>query len=188
MHQNIAAILTVGAVALGLPAQAHSGPSVPGAATARSFLPVYTQYAAAIQEHGLKGLESETAPGFTVRHGHQRWTGASAFSQANGWLANVQGSRVAVTIRRVTDTGKTAVVLTREALTFPLILSGGHATTATVTWYWKQTWHRTGQGWKLAVQEPISEEALGPAPSMEYTVYAGEDSVPKVSSPGPKTL
>ena len=190
MHKNIAAVITMGAVGLlSLPAQAQSGLGVSSSAGVRSFLPVEAQYASAIQAYGPKGLEGETAPGFVMRYGHERWAGRAAFAHFYSYVEGIQGGKVAVTIRRLTITGKTAVVLTRELLTFPPMTVGGLTATATAPFYVKQTWQRTGQGWKLAALEPTSEKALGPAPPIEYTVYADSRSLrTEAASPSPQTL
>ena len=167
----------------GFPSQAQSILNTPSIQAVRSFLPVEAHYASAVQRLGVKGFELETAPGFTIRHGHDHWTGtgAAAFAQANSWMEGVQGGKVAVTVRRLTITGNTAVALTRELLTFQPITVKGRTAIATGTWYWKQTWQRTQQGWKLTVLEPISEKELAPVPPVEYTVSAGGDSLPNKS-------
>ncbi len=169
MQGKFASFLIAGAIVfVGLPSQAQPNPDILESNALRSLLPTYTHYASAIQEHGLEGFKSITAPDFTIRHGAEHWTGAAAFTQTNKWLDGIQGGEVAITIRRVTITGKTAVALTQEVLTFRSVPDATWKGTG--TWLWKQTWHRVGDEWKLASQEPISKQLLGPSPAIEYTV------------------
>lgn len=94
MRQIISAVMLVGVIALpGLSAQAKPGPTFSGSGSVRSFLPVYQHYASALDEHGLDGFKSVTAPGFTINHGHEHWTGAAAFAQASTWLTGIQGGK-----------------------------------------------------------------------------------------------
>lgn len=140
MHKNIGAVITIGVFGLfSLPSQAQSVLSAPNGGSVRSFLPVEARYASAVQAYGPKGLEGETAPGFVMRHEHERWTGRAAFAHIYSYMEGIQGGKVAVTIRRVTITGKAAVVLTRELLTYPPFRVGDRLATASAPFYWKQT-------------------------------------------------
>ena len=186
MNQKPSVIAAAAALALSLPVQAQLGGDTLSGSGVRLFLPVYSAYASALQKHGLAGFRGETTPVFTFHqecdssggpHPRKYWVGKAAISQIAPWLAGARGGKVAVTLCRLTLAGKRAVALTREEITFrPGYLDlGGHFTSASATSYWKQTWRQTGQGWRLADMEPISEEALGPPQKVTFTV-TGDDT------------
>ena len=189
MRRDIAAVMTMTAVVLsGIPTQAQSDPGVSGRDTIRSFLPTEVRYVTAFQHQGAKGIESQAAPGFTWREGNHRRTGRAAFAKVYSYLDGFQGSKVVLTIRRLTITGRTATVLTRERLTLPPTHANGSTYTATVPMSWRQTWQFTGQGWELAGLEPLPETALGPAPPVEYTITVdGHSTRTEEGAPNPKT-
>lgn len=169
MYKRIAVLAAISAIIFAAhPSQAQSASTPLGYNSVRSFLPVYTHYAAAIQKHGLEGFKSVIISGFVIRNGHDQWAGAAALSQAHWRLDGIQGGKVAVTIRRLTMTGNQAVALTQENLTYHLGLNA----TGTGTAYLRQTWRRTGNRWKLAGEEFVSENILSSPPLLEYTVSA----------------
>ena len=159
--------LAVAVLSLSGPVAARPRLALPTDPALRSFLPVYAGYVSAIQARGLDGFKGETAPGFTVRHGRDHWTGAAAFAQVNEWLDGSRGGKVAVTIRRLRVAGATAIVWTREAVTWPLPPDA----TGTGAVDLRQVWRQSGGVWRLAVQEWVSGKAVAPPP-VAYTVTA----------------
>lgn len=163
---------------LSVPAQATGWPMLTPDPALASFLSVYAHYVSAIQARGLDGFKGETAPGFIVRHDRDRWAGAAAFAQVHWWLAGSRGGKVAVTIRRLTIVGTTAVVWTREAVTYPLPPDA----TATGAVDLRQVWRQSGGRWRLAVQEWVSGKAVAPPPPVAWTVSADGGPAPTVTT------
>lgn len=130
-------------------AQAQS-PAPVAATRDRAFpllLPIYRRYAVLIQTKGVEGLKQIATPNFRLGDNDHPFVGAPAFTE----LAKIgygPGQGFSVTVRRLYISGNTAVVFTEEALT-----QDDATVKATLKWLWKQTWHKTGAGWRLAAQD-----------------------------------
>jgi len=136
------------------------------------FVRVYTAYAKAIQDHGIDGVKAFATPDFVMHSQGQLLRGEAAFKELGTCMIDTPGTRFTASIRPLTVTGTDAVVMMQDAYAFYI-----QTTRVTATYYWKQNWHKTTQGWKIAIIEKYGGD-FDKAQGAKYTIQPKAKSEP----------
>ncbi len=123
----------------------------------RPVFTLYHQYADAVRTRGAQGLKNLTTPDFTLQGEAVKFKGAAAIIEMNKYLSLLdKNGQMTICLRRIEITGDTLVAYTEETIQGTRSMNKRQATISE-TWDWKQMWRRTTQGWKLFLDECLSE-------------------------------
>lgn len=115
-------------------------------------LVLYNRYAYIIRIQGAQELKSLTTPDFTLQGTAEKFKGAAAIAELDKYLSVLdKNSQIKIRLRRIEMTENTLVAYTEETM-----FVDKRQDTFSFDWDWKQTWHKTAQGWKLALDEHVS--------------------------------
>ena len=117
------------------------------------FLSAFAGYAQAVQEQGSQGVKTLATSDFALRQGNQSVQGEKAFKELGTWMDGSSNDGFTVAVHPLSTSVTALIALTRETYRFH---SGAMAVAA--TYYRKQTWRMTPQGWKLAIMEVETEQ------------------------------
>lgn len=136
-----------------LPSEAQANSLQRENAALKTLLPIYRNYVRVVQAQGTQGIRKLAASDFTLRGGGKEFRGAKAFAEISRYADGLKGAKLAVTVEPVTVTASRAVVFVKEAATMRIDATA----TGRASWFWKQAWRKTPQGWKLTLLERAEE-------------------------------
>ena len=129
------------------------------------FLRAFTAYAQAVKDQGAQGVRTLAASDFSLRQGNQAVQGDKAFQELGSYMDDFPKDGFTASVCPLSISGTQAVALTRET-----IQTQFGFTRAWATYYRKQTWRMTPQGWKLAVIEIQDEKEFDNAYGLRFMV------------------
>ncbi len=129
----------------------------------------YGRYARAVRRHGGVGVREFAASGFLLHWAGGTLRGSRAFDDMGKYLDGYQHGKFTINIRRLAVHGDNAVAWTQETATD----ATGTGGVSSMTWLWRQAWHRTPGGWKMTVSDRV-DSLPSAMPAVTYTVSSGE--------------
>ena len=138
----------------------------------KQFLPACVRYTTLVQTKGAQGLNQIIGTGFAVHFGTEWFRGQKGIAELAKYMSGLETGEVAVKIQQLTFWQNKAVALTKETMRYRFDTPGKPPIWASGDHYWKQTWQKTAQGWRLVLIEPGAKNVKEDSPTFTFTAHA----------------